>query len=231
MSRQAGRRSSLWQCLDPYNWCSFGQSHSLPLERCVLCLDPVEGRPLCVGCARDLPWRTTALHGRRFRGVECAAAFRYEFPISRLIWSLKFANNVGVGQLLGELMAESPLASRFAGFTVCAVPLSFRRQWYRSYNQSAVLARALASRGNLALDLGVLHRRRHTPPQRGLGARHRRENVRGAFAAAPVARDQRLLLVDDVITTGATLLAARHALLQAGAIEVVLFACAAVTPA
>ena len=229
MSRRPARRSSLWECFDPYNWCNFGQLTALPLERCVLCLQSVARRPLCAGCARDLPWRETLLGGRRFRGIDCAAAFRYEFPLSRLIWALKFANNVGIGQLLGQLMADSPLATRFMGFTVCAVPLSFRRQCARSYNQSAVLASALASRLGSRLDLGVLRRARHTPAQRNLGVRARKENVRGAFAASSELHGQRLLLVDDVITTGATLLAARQTLLQAGASEVALFACAAVS--
>ncbi len=220
--------SSLWHGLNPYNWSSFGQSRALSLERCLLCLEPVPGPPLCAACRLDLPWRVTPLSGRSLREVSAFAAFRYEFPISGLIWALKFGHNVGVGALLGRLMAQAAFVESLSGFTVCAVPLSLKRKIYRGYNQSAVLAEGLAAALGLPLNLSYLRRIRDTPPQRGLGRRARRRNVRSAFVAAPSVRGQRVLVVDDVFTTGATLLAARQALLVAGAQEVAFYACAAV---
>lgn len=226
---KAIRQSSLWQGLDPYNWIKFSRFLVSSWERCVLCLMPVREQPLCGGCAQDLPWRTQGLVRRAFRGVDVYAAFDYEFPVSALIWGLKFDGNVGAGVLLGRLMGEVPFAGRFTGFTVTAVPLSTGRKCSRSYNQSAVLACALATRLALPLDLECLRRVRGSRPQRGLGVRQRKANVRAAFVAHPGVKGRCLLLVDDVVTTGATMLACRQALLAAGASEVVLFACAGVS--
>ena len=228
MDLQRIRWSSLWHGCNPYNWSSFRQSLSIPLERCILCLDPVGRRPLCLACEADLPWRTAPLAGRSLLEVPAFAAFRYEFPISRLIWELKFGHNVGVGVLLGRLMAQPAFLTAFPDFTVCAVPLSFARKIYRSYNQSAVLAAAFARQLGLPLNLAGLRRVQHTRPQRGLGRRARDQNVKAAFVASSTVAGQRILVVDDVFTTGATLIAARRALLAAGALDVAIYACAAV---
>jgi len=100
------------------------------------------------------------------------------------------------------------------------IPLSGRRRRTRGYNQSEHLAKALARLTGLAVDAGCLQRVRESGSQTALSPQARRANVAGAFAASPAAGD-RLILVDDVFTTGATLVAASEALKSAGARAVV----------
>ena len=105
---------------------------------------------------------------------------------------------------------------------VVPVPLFGRRQRLRGYNQSALLARELARLDGLPLAVRALSRRRDTPPQaRSVDAETRRRNVAGAFAAdRRQVEGRRVLLVDDVMTTGATLDACAQALRQGGAASV-----------
>lgn len=101
------------------------------------------------------------------------------------------------------------------------MPLHIGRLRARGYDQAALLARRVARAWRLPLELGAVSRRRETAPQSGLGAAERRKNLIGAFVADE-ARVQglHLLLLDDVVTTGATLTACTEALLQAGAASV-----------
>ncbi|MBL8581348.1 MAG: ComF family protein [Rhizobiaceae bacterium] len=121
-----------------------------------------------------------------------------------------------------ELLAEADL--------VVPVPLYWRRFFSRRFNQSAELARALAAQAGLTFAPDALRRVRNTRQQVGLKAREREENVRAAFlvpeAARVVVGGRRVLLVDDVYTTGATVAAASRALKRGGAaaIDVVTFA-------
>ena len=222
------RPSRLRPLVDPYNWRNFNQFNMAALERCLLCQRSCVTSRLCAPCTGDLPWNIHPVSRGLPRNCSAFAAFRYEFPISRLIWSLKFKHNAGVGQVLGQLMADALWARQFSGMLICSVPLSFRRQASRGFNQSAILATALAEKLGCALDLISLRRVRHTVSQRGEDRVARARNVRDAFTAASAVAGQRIVLVDDVMTTGATLLSARRALLQAGAAEVSLLACAAV---
>jgi ComF family protein len=104
---------------------------------------------------------------------------------------------------------------------IVPVPLHTDRQRERGYNQSALLAQGLGWRWGVPVVEEALLRTRSTRAQVGLSGEERRENVRGAFAGPTTAlRDQRVLLVDDVCTTGATLEECAHALREAGAATV-----------
>lgn len=107
---------------------------------------------------------------------------------------------------------------------IVPVPLHYTRLVSRGFNQSAWLGQGIARRAGLPCRVDLLKRRRRTPTQGGLSAKARRRNVAGAFAvserAARQVRDKRILLVDDVLTTGATLSACTYALKRAGARQV-----------
>ena len=107
---------------------------------------------------------------------------------------------------------------------IVPVPLSRRRLFWRKFNQAAVLAHAIGRRSGLPVATAVLRRRRATRPQVGLTRAQRRANVEGAFAVSKRRRalieGHNILLIDDVITTGATVNACARALKRAGAARV-----------
>ncbi|MEL6301841.1 MAG: phosphoribosyltransferase family protein [Pseudomonadota bacterium] len=112
---------------------------------------------------------------------------------------------------------------------VCPLPLHWLRRVRRGFNQSELLARALASTMGVPIVNHWLHKPRSTRPQVGLDEHMRQSNVKGAFAARRQCSGSHVLLVDDVMTTGATLLEARAVLLDAGAKRVDCLVLAATT--
>jgi ComF family protein len=137
---------------------------------------------------------------------------------------MKNRNGETLAELIGELCAEYAEARlrKFAADVVIPVPLHWWRRWNRGYNQSEALAIMLALRLKLPCRPGWLRRIRHTPEQTSQTPSERRENVRGAFRAGSWAslRGKRVLLVDDVLTTGSTCSDAARALRKAGASQV-----------
>jgi ComF family protein len=156
--------------------------------------------------------------------VRLRAALVYETLAARMVASLKYADRADLVPLMAAWMRRAGEEAIAASDLVVPVPLHARRLMRRRFNQSAELARAIARAERLAYAPMSLRRRRATRSQVGLGPDERRENVRGAFevpaAAADTVRGRRVLLVDDVYTTGATVSAATLALKRAGAAEV-----------
>jgi ComF family protein len=162
------------------------------------------------------------------RGFDWAYCFgAYEGALRELIHLYKYDRMKPLARPLGDLLATAlPLDQRFDG--VVAVPLHWRRKWERGFNQSELLARSIARRCDAPL-LHAVRRRKATRVQAGLSNNRRRENVSGAFIAkANAVRGMRILLVDDVMTTGATGSACSHALKRAGAQSVALLTLARV---
>jgi ComF family protein len=138
--------------------------------------------------------------------------------------AFKFQGKRAVARPLGDLLAEAGAgypSARGAGLVV-PVPLYPDRERERGFNQAALLAERLGRLWGVAVAAHALERTVATPAQTGLSAEERRRNVRGVFAAPRPARvaGQRVLLVDDVLTTGATADACARALMRAGAAEV-----------
>ena len=145
----------------------------------------------------------------------------YDNAARKIVQGLKFSDRTDLGPWMArwmvragqELLADNPL--------VIGVPLHRRRMFFRRFNQSAELARHIAMQAGLEYLPTSLHRVRATRQQVGLGAKERQRNVRGAFRVLTGQKinitGRRVLLVDDVLTTGATLEAASRALMRAGA--------------
>lgn len=182
--------------------------------------------PFCPACLPTLlaPPQATV---RNLHSVFALLAYGGE--VAQAIRQLKHGGASHLARPLGQLMRPplERLAQQVDG--AVPVPLHPRRLRARGYNQSALLARA-ACRGRVPVCHDLLQRIRDTPAQKDLGPRQRWANVQGAFRAGTAVRSRRLLLVDDVTTTGATAAACADALLAAGALEVHLLTLACAVP-
>ncbi len=161
------------------------------------------------------------------------AVARYDAAMRELIRDLKFHDQQHARRLLGRWLVEAGREILTDAHAVVPVPLSRLRLWLRRYNQSAVIAAEVARRAGIAYRPLALVRTRRTRPQPGLSAREREENVRAAFrvprSRVPEIAGRNVVLVDDVVTTGATANACARALKSAGAARVDILALALVT--
>lgn len=201
---------------------------------CLLCGGGADSeRDLCAACAREMPWNHPCC-GRCALPLATSAAqcghclqhprpwdrawvpLRYGWPLNRLVTRFKFSANLACGRVLADLWRQAgppPLRPD----CIVPVPLHAGRLRQRGYNQALELARPLARAWAIELDSGLLRRRRATPPQSELDAVTRRRNVRGAFAlTAKGALPRHVALLDDVMTTGATLAECSRVLRRAG---------------
>jgi len=195
--------------------------------RCRAALVPLP-RQACAVCARPLAahalpedYRCGACRERPPAFDRLLALWSYRPPLDAVVQGLKFRRLDYLGSHLAAAMAKG-LADRLRGFDqVVPVPLHWRRHLTRGYNQAERIARPLARLLELPCGL-LLLRRRATPPQSLLGKADRLANLRRAFRIPRPERVRglRVLLVDDVATTGATLDAAAATLKNAGAAAV-----------
>lgn len=173
---------------------------------CEICGRPDEGRR-CFACRSNPPI------ARPIR-----SATYYQDPVRKVLHRMKYEGLYALGRPLGRLMVDAWPSWSLPVDLILPVPLHARRRRERGYNQSEYLVRELCRHLDWATDYDALARIRHTRPQLGLTAAERRVNVRDAFAADPSrVAGKRVLLVDDVCTTGSTLTAAAIALQKAGA--------------
>jgi ComF family protein len=156
------------------------------------------------------------------------APLLYAAPVDRWQPRFKFHQDLAAGRLLAGLLAEACAGSPRPQVVV-PVPLHHARLRARGYDQALELARTVARTLRLPLGASLLVRRRATAPQSELDAAARRANLRGAFGVRPrSALPAHVALVDDVMTTGATLHAAATALREAGVARVDAWVCARV---
>jgi ComF family protein len=221
-------------------WTKFIRPRSI----CLICGKSSQDT-CCEGCRESLPWNDSACarcgvalpvpravcgacikSPPAFDAAVCA--FRYEFPINRLLVDLKFRGRLGHARGLGELLAEHVVRCRPGERpgAILPAPLGTARARERGFNQAAEIARELARQLKLPVATGLVERRRDTAPQSSLSAAARRRNVRGAFVIKRVLPSPNLAIVDDVVTTGATAGELARILRAAGARRVVLFSAA-----
>jgi ComF family protein len=161
---------------------------------------------------------------RGFDSAYCYGA--YQGTLRELIHLFKYSGMRRLAAPLGKLMAAAlPRGQQFDA--VAPVPLHWAKRWQRGFNQSELLARAIARRRRVPL-IKALRRNLSTRAQAGLSNSQRRENVAGAFRARRRVAGLRILLIDDVMTTGATAAACARALKKAGAKSVSLLTLARV---
>jgi len=134
--------------------------------------------------------------------------YRYDFPVDCLIGRLKYKNHLPTGRLLGQLLAaevcKQTETDQKLPDIVVPVPISLDRYRQRGFNQSDEIARWCAKKLRIKVDSSACGRRMDTGSLAGLSRADRAMNIRGAFWAAPSLANQRIAIVDDVLTTGAT---------------------------
>ncbi len=181
------------------------------LLRCPLCrARPTDALGCCSLCRQGL-FAPQALEAALTLGV-------YQGRLERAVRAFKFKGVRRLARFFGEALAEEAAAEGHAFDVVCAVPLHWGRRWQRGYNQSELLAKVVAQELNLPYRR-ALRRKRATRQQARLGRTERLENVRGAFESLSL-KGARVLLIDDVVTSGATTRECAQALLRAGATSV-----------
>lgn len=203
-------------------------------SECYKAVEPITV-PFCERCG--LPFTTGPLHvcGRCFRrepAFHRARAWAYYDrtgrslqPLSTAIQRFKYQRDLSTGAVLAELAAEHCTLETEDYDYILPVPLHLDRLRWRGFNQSLLLAQAIGKKHEIRVDPFLLRRIKPTPPQTQLNERERRANVKGAFTVSEPERltEQRVLLVDDVFTSGATVEECARTLYQRGAQDVDVF--------
>jgi ComF family protein len=218
---------------------------------CAVCREPVEGQGLCAACWSKLSFITRPYcerlgipfvydPGPGILSMEAIAdppayqraraAVRFDEISRALVHALKYGDRLDLAPMMGRWLSQAGRELLSDADALVPVPLHCRRRWARRFNQSAVLAAEVSAASGVPIAAGALKRVKFTAQQVGLSRSQRAANVQGAFRVpaegkAAVA-GRRLLLIDDVLTSGATVEGCAKALLRAGArsVDVLVFA-------
>jgi ComF family protein len=218
---------------------------------CVSCRDPVDGEGVCANCWAKLSFIAPPFcprlgipfvydPGPDMLSMEAIAnppaytraraAVRYDDVARTLVHALKYQDRTDLAPAMGRWMARAGQELLDDADVLVPVPLHWRRGWSRRYNQSGALARIIERESGVKVAAEALRRIRPTEQQIGLSRPQRASNVQGAFKVAPdrqhLISDRRVVLIDDVLTSGATVDACARALLRAkaAAVDVLVFA-------
>lgn len=218
---------------------------------CVSCREPVTGDGLCAACWSQLSFIAPPYCARL--GIpfvydpgpgllsmeaiasppayqRARAAVRYDDVARTLVHALKYQDRTDLAPTMGRWMARAGNELLKEADALIPVPLHWQRGWSRRYNQSGVLARVIAAQADIPVWGDVLQRTRQTRQQVGLSRAERSRNVQGAFSVAAEKKSaiqgRRVILIDDVLTSGATVDTCARALLRAKAasVDVLVFA-------
>ena len=218
--------------------------------RCLVCGNHSGRRAdLCPGCESDLPLNSNACRRCALPLREtvpaiaicgtcladppphqsCIAPLRYQSPVNCLMNAFKHRGKFSAGAALAEMMLQQLHDHRELPEWLVPVPLHWRRQWLRGFNQATWLAHYLGRRLAIPVATSLLRRTRHTAPQQGQDRRHRLANLKRAFALHGPVPPAHIALVDDVVTTGSTARTLAGLLINGGATRVDVW-CLARTP-
>jgi ComF family protein len=199
--------------------CRLSLPMTMSTHACPVCAAPNQAQ-ICGACLRDRPYFDATV-----------AAFKYQYPLDRLVQSFKFSANLTLVDFFADALAAKISHHAQAQSQhqpqpqpqptlIIALPLANKRLASRGFNQSALLAAALSRRLKINVAHHAMLRIRETPPQTGLSKALRLKNIKGAFDCAADFTSQHIAIVDDVMTTGATLTEASRVIKQAGAASV-----------
>ena len=208
-----------------------GIGRSLLRQSCLLCGADGAANSLCTACRADLPWLPDggcavcavplpsgsvcgACLDRPPRFDQAEAVFAYRFPVDALIQACKYGRRLALARLLGEWLASR--VSRDAD-AIVPMPLAEQRLAERGFNQALEIARVIAAETRIPLLAHACRKTVDTPPQAALPWKERARNVRRAFVCDAEFDGERIAVVDDVLTTGATLNELARVLRKAGA--------------
>jgi len=218
---------------------------------CVSCREPVDGEGVCAECWAKLSFIAPPYcprlgipfvydPGPDMLSMEAIAsppaytraraAVRYDDVARTLVHALKYQDRTDLAPAMGRWMARAGRELLGVADVLVPVPLHWRRGWSRRYNQSGALARIIEQQTRVPVAAEALRRIRRTEQQIGLSRPQRASNVQGAFKVAPdrqhLISGRRVVLIDDVLTSGATVDACARALLRAKAstVDVLVFA-------
>ena len=227
-------------------------SFSLIEGNCITCGDSTNrDLDLCIGCEKDLPWlghhckicclpvpEGDDLCGKCSKAPPpftlSIVAFRYSFPVDLLIHRFKNSRHLASGKVLATLLARQIKSITFdesVPTVLVPTPLHPSKLRSRGFNQSEQIALTLATILQRPVDPHCLARTRLTEDQKLLGRKERRSNVKGAFECNKSLTGVRVMLIDDVVTTNATVSEMTQCLNAAGASEVIVLALARTPPA
>lgn len=173
------------------------------LMRCLCCGKDIDSRSLCCTCERGIK-RNSVID--KIEGIDIYSYAYYSYTIKDLIFNLKYNNDFNSGEYLVELLYNKLKESSIQVEYITYVPSSKRKLKNKGFNQCEFLAKGLAKKLELPC-LKTLKKRNNVKEQKKLGFEERKENVKDAFSLESDLKlnDSRILLIDDVITTGSTL--------------------------
>ncbi len=181
----------------------------LPLNHCPICLWPVPTAEICGACLTKPPAFTRTL-----------AALRYTFPVDAMIHALKYQTNLAIAPILANLLITRLIATERMPDIIIPMPLHRVRLRERGFNQAMEISRYISKHMRIVLLPDSCQRIKHTPPQTGLPWKDRQKNIRKAFSCKIDLSGKHVALVDDVMTTGATLNELAKVLRKQGATEI-----------
>ena len=189
----------------------------LPQPACLRCALPLPNGEICGHCLSKPPHHDAAF-----------AAFSYEFPLDKLVQAFKYGHRLALGNYFGQQLAL--LTNAPAADLIIPLPLHQERLRQRGFNQALELARPVSKAWKLPIDAISCRRTRNTPAQADLPWSERVKNIRGAFQCSTDLSGKRIILVDDVMTTGASLNECARILKLHGAAEITLLVVARALP-